>query len=161
VKVSFDRIGHPLYCDIGPNAGDMLIGLKISLYLSPEEYARYEGTQSLQITLSESGGKPLRAGNTAEPSGEVSVGDLVCVGEAPLVCKRAGWAPLRGGITEARVDEHGTHPLPLPGEPDAPPGGKADPPHPGPHPGITPSTVAGDPATPGEGIPAVDKISGR
>jgi hypothetical protein len=42
----------------------------------------------------------------------VSVGDLVCVGEAPLVCERAGWAPLRGGITEARVDEHGTHPLP-------------------------------------------------
>ena len=50
--------------------------------------------------------------NTAEPSGEVQVGDLVSVGEAALTVERAGWAPLRGGITEVRLDEHGTHPLP-------------------------------------------------
>ncbi len=42
----------------------------------------------------------------------LSVGDLVAVGEAALVCERAGWAPLRGPITEVRLDEHGTHPLP-------------------------------------------------
>ena len=74
MKVSFDSVGHPLYCDIGPNAGDMLIGLKISLYLSQEEYARYEGAKSLQITLSESGREPLQAGNTVEPSGALSKG---------------------------------------------------------------------------------------
>ena len=34
------------------------------------------------------------------------------VGEAALTVERAGWAPLRGGITEVRPDEHGTHPLP-------------------------------------------------
>lgn len=39
-------------------------------------------------------------------------GDVVVVGEAALVCERAGWAPLRGPITEVRIDEHGTHPLP-------------------------------------------------
>jgi hypothetical protein len=42
----------------------------------------------------------------------LSVGDLVVVGEAALTVERAGWAPLRGAITEVRVDEHGTHPLP-------------------------------------------------
>ena len=51
-------------------------------------------------------------GNTAEPSGELPVGDLVAVGEAVLVCERAWWAPLRGPITEVRLDDHGTHPLP-------------------------------------------------
>ena len=49
----------------------------------------------------------------------LSVGDLVAVGEAALVCERAGWARLRGGITEARIDEHGTHPLPAGGPPDS------------------------------------------
>lgn len=39
-------------------------------------------------------------------------GDCVAVGEAALICERAGWAPARGGITEVRVDEYGTHPLP-------------------------------------------------
>lgn len=53
-----------------------------------------------------------RPGNTAGPSGELSRGDLVTVGEAALICERVGWTPLRGGITEVRADEHGTHPLP-------------------------------------------------
>jgi hypothetical protein len=30
------------------------------------------------------------------------------VGEAALIVGRAGWAPLRGGITEVRIDEHTT-----------------------------------------------------
>ena len=56
MKVRFGKIGYPLYCDAGPYAGDMRIDLTIRLYLTPEEYARYEGSESLQITLSESGG---------------------------------------------------------------------------------------------------------
>jgi hypothetical protein len=72
----------------------------------------------------------IRARNTAEPSGELSVGDLVAVGEAALICDRAGWVPLRGGITEACIDEHGTHPLPGgrpgPAGPAAPTTGKGD-----------------------------------
>jgi hypothetical protein len=56
---------------------------------------------------------PAGPGNTAEPSGELTVADLVVVGETPLIVDRAGWVPLRGGITEVRLDEHGTHPLPL------------------------------------------------
>jgi hypothetical protein len=103
VKVSFDKICHPLYCDIGPHAGDMLIGLKISLYLSPEEYATYQGTNSLRITLGESEGTPLQAGNTAEPSGELPVGDIVCVGEVTLAVGRpAGWEPVSGPLPEVR-----------------------------------------------------------
>jgi hypothetical protein len=112
VKVRFGRIGCPLYCDIGPNAGDMLIDLTIRLYLSQEEYARYEGTQSLQITLGESGGRLPRAGNIPEPSGEISKGDVVSAGEIALAVAGAGWTPVRGGLTEVRTDQHGTHPLP-------------------------------------------------
>ncbi len=108
MKVRFDRIGYPLYCDAGPYEGGMRIDLAVRLYLSPEEYARYEGSESLQITLSDSGG----GGTTAEPSGEASAGDLVVVGEAALTVERAGWAPLRGAITEVRLGDHGTHPLP-------------------------------------------------
>jgi hypothetical protein len=58
--------------------------------------------------------------NTAEPSGELSVGDIVCVGEVPLAVGRTGWIPVRGGLTEVRTREHGTNPLPGPGRP---PGG--------------------------------------
>jgi hypothetical protein len=61
MKVRFGKIGYPLYCDIGPNAGDMLIDLKVSLYLSQEEYARYEGTESLQVTLLAAQHQPARA----------------------------------------------------------------------------------------------------
>ena len=111
MKVRFDRIGYPLYCDAGPYEGDMRIDLSIRLYLSLEEYARYEGSESLQITLNESGGGRLRTGNTAEPSGE-SVGDVVAVGEVALAVGRpAGRDPVRGGLAEVRTDEHGTRPL--------------------------------------------------
>jgi len=65
MKVRFDKIGYPLYCDAGPYAGDMRIDLTIRLYLSPEEYARYEGSESLQITLHESGSGDLQSGSTA------------------------------------------------------------------------------------------------
>lgn len=63
-----------------------------------------------------------RLRNTAGPSGELSVGDVVAVGEAALAVARAGWTPVRGGLNEVRAGEHGTHPLParshLPGTAD-------------------------------------------
>lgn len=51
-------------------------------------------------------------GNTAEPSRELSTGDVVAVGEAGLAVGRVGWILVRGGLNEVRTDEHGTHPLP-------------------------------------------------
>ena len=48
-------------------------------------------------------------------SGELSVGDLVAVGEVPLAVARLGWAIVRGGLNEARTDEPGTRPLPAVG----------------------------------------------
>ena len=105
MKARFGKIGYPLYCDAGPYAGDMRIDLTIRLYLSPEEYARYEGTESLQITLS--------GGGTAEPSGELPAGGVGPAGEAVLaVARPAGRTPVSGGLTEVRAGEHGTRPLP-------------------------------------------------
>ena len=72
MKTRFDGIGYPLYCDAGPHEGDTRIDLSISLYLSPQEYARYQGPESLRITLAE----PVAAGGgTAEPSTERPAGD--------------------------------------------------------------------------------------
>jgi hypothetical protein len=49
--------------------------------------------------------------NTAEPSGELSAGDVVTIGEATLAVGRpAGWEPVRGGLAEVRVHERGTSP---------------------------------------------------
>ena len=50
--------------------------------------------------------------NTAEPSGELSVGDLVGVGDILLAVASAGWEPVTGRLTEVRTREHGTRPLP-------------------------------------------------
>jgi hypothetical protein len=61
MKIRFDRISYPLYCDAGLHEGDMRIDLAIRLYLSPEEYAKYEGTESLQITLLAGQHQPARA----------------------------------------------------------------------------------------------------
>jgi hypothetical protein len=70
VKTWFDKIGYPLYCDAGPSEGDMRVDLTIRLYLSPQEYARYEGPESLRITLCE----PAPVGGTADPR-ELPAGD--------------------------------------------------------------------------------------
>jgi hypothetical protein len=70
VKTRFDKIGYPLYCDAGPSEGEMRVDLTLTLYLSPQEYARYEGPESLRITL----GEPVAAGGTAEPR-ELPAGD--------------------------------------------------------------------------------------
>lgn len=51
MEIRFDTIGYPQYCDAGPNEGSTRIDLAIRLYLSPEEYAKYEGPDTLQITL--------------------------------------------------------------------------------------------------------------
>ena len=56
--------------------------------------------------------------NTAGPSGELSVGDVVAVtvdGEVRLAVAKTGWTPVPGPLTEVRTSEHGTRPLPLPG----------------------------------------------
>jgi hypothetical protein len=50
-------------------------------------------------------------GNTAEPPGELSVGDMVVVGETALTVASAGFGSLRGTFTPVRVHEHGTHPI--------------------------------------------------
>jgi hypothetical protein len=55
VKIRFDKVGGPLYCDAGPCEGDTRIDLIIRLYLSAEEYAAYGGSGSLQVTLKETG----------------------------------------------------------------------------------------------------------
>ncbi len=59
-----------------------------------------------------------RLSNTVEPSGELSVGDVVAVGEVALAVGRpAGWQPVRGGLNEVRIDQHDTHPLPVSSRP--------------------------------------------
>jgi hypothetical protein len=50
-------------------------------------------------------------GNTTEPSGEMSVGDVVVIGEAALAVARAGWLPLPGPFTPVRRAEPGTCPV--------------------------------------------------
>ena len=72
MKIRFDKVGYPLYCDAGPYEGDMRIDLNIRLYLSPEEYARYAGSESLQITLQETETDASGPAYAAEPSGELS-----------------------------------------------------------------------------------------
>ena len=61
MEIRFDKIGYPLYCDAGLYEGDVRIDLAIRLYLSPEEYARYEGTESLRVTLLAAQHQPARA----------------------------------------------------------------------------------------------------
>ena len=78
--------------------GDMRIDLTIKLYLPPEEYARYAGSESLQITLSENGNGRLQPGSTAEPSGELPAGDVVAIGEAAPAVASAGGTTAAGAI---------------------------------------------------------------
>ena len=75
MKTRFDKAGYPLYCDAGPHEGDMRVDLTLRLYLSPQEYARYQGPESLRITLGEPASGPAAAGGTAEPSRERPAGD--------------------------------------------------------------------------------------
>ena len=70
MKTRFDKIGYPLYCDAGPHEGHVRVDLAISLYLSPQEYAGYEGPESLRIALGEPGSEPAGAGGTAGPPGD-------------------------------------------------------------------------------------------
>jgi hypothetical protein len=63
-----------------------------------------------------------RLRNTAEPSWELSVGDVVAAGEAGLAVGRADWTLVRGCLNEVRTGGHGTHPLPAAGPARAAPG---------------------------------------
>jgi hypothetical protein len=49
--------------------------------------------------------------NTAEPSGEVSVGDVLRLGGTALACDPAGFREVPSELNEVRVSEHGTHPI--------------------------------------------------
>jgi hypothetical protein len=70
-------------------------------------------TRSLQDHPKAVAGRWLR--NTAELSGELSVGDLVAVGDILLAVGRpAGWVPATGPLAEVRTREYGTRPLPMP-----------------------------------------------
>jgi hypothetical protein len=74
-------------------------------------------TRSLQEHPNAAPGRWFR--NTAELSGELSVGDVVAVaadGEVRLAVARIGWTPVPGPLTEVRTSEHGTRPLPGRGE---------------------------------------------
>jgi hypothetical protein len=77
-------------------------------------------TRSLQENPNAAPGRWFR--NTAEPSGELSVGDVVAVGEAGLAVGRIGWALIRGGLNEVRASEPGTRPLPASAPAGMPPG---------------------------------------
>ena len=87
MKVRFDKVGYPLYCDAGPCEGDMRLDLTIRLYLSPQELARYEGSESLHVTLGEPGSEPVPAGGTAEPSGELPAGGGAAAGDVRLAAR--------------------------------------------------------------------------
>jgi len=67
-------------------------------------------TRSLQDQPNVVAGRWFR--NTAGPSGELSKGDVVAVGEAGLAVARVGWTLITGGLNEVRTSEHGTRPLP-------------------------------------------------
>ena len=68
-------------------------------------------TRSLQEHPNAAPGRWFR--NTAELSGELSVGDVVAAGDVLLAVGRpAGWVLVSGGLTEVRTSEHGTRPLP-------------------------------------------------
>jgi hypothetical protein len=67
-------------------------------------------TRSMQDHPNAFAGRRCR--NTAEPSGELSVGDVVAVGEAGLAVGRVGWTVVPGGLNDVRTSEHGTRPLP-------------------------------------------------
>ena len=88
MKTRFDKASYPLYCDAGPHEGDMRVDLTLRLYLSPQEYARYEGPESLRVTL----GEPVAAGGTAEPSRERAAADARLPG-SPLPAPAAPGEP--------------------------------------------------------------------
>ena len=75
--------------------------------------------RSLQDQPNAAAGRWFR--NTAELSGELSVGDVVVIGEVALTVGRpAGWEPVSGSVNEVRTCEHGTRPLPVSAEPGEP-----------------------------------------
>ena len=101
MKTRFDKIGYPLYCDAGPHEGEIRIDLTIRLYLLPQEYARYEGPESLRITL----GEPVAAGDTAEPSRERAAADARLPG-SPLPAPAAPGEPASHS-PDSTAKEHG------------------------------------------------------
>jgi hypothetical protein len=104
VKTRFDKAGYPLYCDAGPYEGDMRVDLTLRLYLSPQEHARYEGPESLRITLGEPASEPVAADGTADPSTELPAGDARLPAR-PLPAPAAPGEPLSHSAAST-VKEH-------------------------------------------------------
>lgn len=69
-------------------------------------------TMPFQLKTPQTGPPGGGPGNTAEPSGEASKGDVIAVGEVALAVASIGWILVSGGLNEVRANEHGTHPLP-------------------------------------------------
>lgn len=53
MKVMSGKNSYPVYCDTGPDTGSMRVDLAARMYLTADEYARYRGAESLQVTLKE------------------------------------------------------------------------------------------------------------
>lgn len=53
MKVTFDKTSYPVFCDTGPHKGSMRVDLLARVYLTADEYARYGGADSLEVTLKE------------------------------------------------------------------------------------------------------------
>lgn len=68
MKITVDKSSGPVYCDVGPHAGTMRVDLMARVYLTADEYARYRGTESLQVSLKEE----LPAPGETSPEGDGS-----------------------------------------------------------------------------------------
>jgi hypothetical protein len=99
VKTFFDEIGYPLYCDAGPHEGKTRIDLTLRLYLSPDEHARYQGPESLRITLGGPGSEP---GAPAGPS----AGGPASAARRPARPLPAQAAPGSAAIADKHADGH-------------------------------------------------------
>lgn len=101
MKVRFDKVSYPLYCDAGPHEGSMRVDLQIRLYLPAEEYARYEGPESLRVTLKEDDGTCLPGAGLAPPAGGTA-GTAAC-GPQPAMLPGSGTREVRLGGAAARL----------------------------------------------------------
>ena len=75
-------------------------------------------TRSLRDQPNATAGRWLR--NTAELSGELSVGNVVAVGAVRLAVGRIGWILIRGGLNETRAPTARQSPASAPGQRDGP-----------------------------------------
>jgi hypothetical protein len=102
MKVMFDKVSYPLYCDAGLYEGSTRMDLEIRLYLSAEECARYGGTGSLRVTLKEDA-PGTRLPPAAQPPAEGGTGGTAGCGPEPAVPPGSGTREVRLGGPAARL----------------------------------------------------------